>query len=559
MDKEIKGHIVDVIGERIFDGTVCIRNGRIDSIKPLYEFGGMSLPYIMPGFVDSHMHIESTLLLPENFAKLAVSHGTVAVATDPHEITNVLGRSGMEFMLENAGKVKFHFNFGIPSCVPSTCFETAGATITSGDIKELITKDEFYGLAEMMNYPGVIHEDPEVMAKINCALDAGKLVDGHAPDLVGDVAKKYIDAGISTDHEVYSLDNARERIAMGMKIQIREGSAARNFETLKSLLLDSSAKGSLMLCTDDIYPDELEEGHINLIAARAAASGASLWNILSAACVVPVKHYKMSVGLLQAGDNADFILVKDLKGFEVLQTWIDGEPVFDNGKVDIYREGQGPVASGQELPNKFCAAPICTDDLKVKADGNAMKVIVATEGSLYTEVIEAEPLVKEGLAVSDTGRDILKLMVYNRYSPARPAKAFISGFKLKRGAIASTIAHDSHNIIALGTNDDDMVRAVNELVKSHGGLCIVDGEKVRTLALPVAGLMSPLEGHEVGQAHKELKAMAAEQGCSFAAPFMTLAFMALPVIPKLKLTDLGLFDGMKFSFTELFTDSIAKN
>lgn len=556
MDTEIKGHIVDVLGERIFDGTVCIKDGKIESIKRCDNHMDDELPYIMPGFVDSHMHIESTLLLPENFAKLAVSHGTVAVATDPHEITNVLGRDGLEFMIENARKVKFHFSFGIPSCVPSTGFETAGASITSEDIKELITRDEFYGLAEMMNYPGVIYGDPEVMAKIRYALEAGKLIDGHAPDLVGDDAKKYIDAGISTDHEVYSLEYAQERVGMGMKIQIREGSAARNFETLKDLLNHDEFKGSLMLCTDDIYPDELEEGHINLIAARAAAGGASLWNILSAACVVPVKHYRMDVGLLQAGDNADFILVKDLKGFEVLQTWIDGEPVFDHGKADIYHKGQRLVEPDRELPNKFCASPICIDDLKVKATGDLMKVIVATEGSLYTRVIEAEPLVRNGLAVSDTERDILKLMVYNRYSPAGPALAFISGFKLKRGAIASTIAHDSHNIIALGANDEDMVKAVNELVRSHGGLCIVDGEKIKTLALPVAGLMSPLEGQEVGQAHKELKAMAAEQGCCFAAPFMTLAFMALPVIPELKLTDLGLFDGHKFGFTELFADSL---
>lgn len=559
MDTEIKGHIVDVSGERIFDGTVCIKNGKIDSIQEGCISDGQNLPYIMPGFIDSHMHIESTLLLPENFAKLAVRHGTVAVATDPHEITNVLGHEGLGFMLDNARKVKFHFSFGIPSCVPSTGFETAGATITSEDIKELITSDDFYGLAEMMNYPGVLFGDPEVAAKLRCALEAGKVIDGHAPDLTGDSAKQYIDAGISTDHEVYSLDNARERIALGMKIQIREGSAARNFETLKDLLHDSSAKGKLMFCTDDIYPDELEEGHINLIAARALSDGAPLWNVLDAACVAPVRHYSMNVGLLQEGDSADFVVVEDLERFKVLQTWICGEPVFDHGKVDIYCEGQKPAEPNAPLPNKFSAAPICTDDLKVKVKGDQMKVIVATEGSLYTTVEEVKPKVDGGCAVSDTERDILKLMVYNRYSPAKPALAFISGFKLKRGAIASTIAHDSHNIIALGANDEDMVSAVNELIRSRGGLCIVEGEKKKTLALPVAGLMSPLDGHEVGQAHKELKTMAGEQGCDFAAPFMTLAFMALPVIPELKLTDQGLFDGQKFGFTELFTDSLAKN
>lgn len=552
METTVTGHIVDVIGERIFDGTVYVKDGIIERITRTESLQGTDIPYIMPGFVDSHMHIESTLLLPENFAKLAVSHGTVAVVTDPHEIANVLGRDGIEFMLANASKVKFHFNFGIPSCVPSTCFETAGAAITSDDIKELITRDEFYGLAEMMNYPGVLNGDPEVMAKIRYALEAGKLVDGHAPDLTGDVARKYIDAGISTDHEVYSLENAQERVEMGMKIQIREGSAARNFETLRPLLDRDGFKGRMMICTDDIYPDELQQGHINLIAARAAAYGTSIWNILHAACVLPVKHYKMHTGLLQPGDNADFILVKDLRNFKVLQTWIDGEPVFDNGRLNIYREGQTPAAQDSTLPNKFCASPVSIEDLKVKATGNMMKVILATEGSLYTEVMDAQPKVEKGFVVSDTDRDILKLVVYNRYTPARPAVAFISGFRLKRGAIASTIAHDSHNIIALGADDKDIVKAVNELVKSRGGLCIVDGEKMKTLALPVAGLMSPLEGPVVGQTHKELKAMAAAQGCGFAAPFMTLAFMALPVIPELKLTDIGLFDGMRFRFTNLF-------
>ncbi len=553
MKTSIQGHIVDVIGERIFDGTVTIEDGKIASISES-DISGTDIPYIMPGFIDSHMHIESTLMLPENFAGLAVRHGTVAVATDPHEITNVLGRDGIEFMLQNASKVKFHFFFGIPSCVPSTCFETAGATITSEDVKELVTRDDFYGLAEMMNYPGVLNNDPEVLAKIRYTLDAGKVVDGHAPDLTGETARKYIAAGISTDHELYSYDSAEERLEMGMKIQVREGSAARNFDTLKQLLNYDKYKGGIMFCTDDIYPDELEEGHINLIAARSVAAEAPLWNILHAACVAPARHYGMSVGLLQEGDKADFIVVDDLKDFIVRQTWIDGEPVFDNGRLDIYKKGQSLTVQETAFPNQFHAKSLSLKDIQIKATGSRMKVIIATEGSLYTEVNEAAPKVEDGHAVSDTDRDILKLVVYNRYCEARPAIAFISGFRLKRGAIASTIAHDSHNIIALGADDESIVKAVNALVESKGGLCIVDNGKMKTLALPVAGLMSPLEGEVVGKAHKELKAMAAAQGCSFAAPFMTLAFMALPVIPELKLTDLGLFDGIRFQFTDLFTD-----
>lgn len=557
MDTSVKGHIVDPVSERIFDGILHIHDGKISNIEALEgsaagEADGM--PYIMPGFVDSHMHIESTLLLPENFAKLAVSHGTVAVATDPHEITNVLGREGIRFMLDNAAKVKFHFNFGIPSCVPSTCFETAGATITSEDVKEMVQSDDFYGLAEMMNYPGVLNGDPEVMAKIRYTLEAGKVVDGHAPDLVGDVARRYIDAGISTDHEVYSYEYAQERVQMGMKIQIREGSAARNFETLKLLLTKREFKDRLMVCTDDIYPDELQEGYINLIAARATAAGIPVWHILNAASLVPVRHYGMDVGLLQEGDSADFILVEDLKDFKVIQTWIRGELVFDGGKLDIYKEGQSPALPGPDFPNKFFAKPLKADDIQVKVAGSRMKVIIATEGSLYTEIKEVEPEVIDGMTVSDPDRDILKLVVYNRYCEARPAVAFISGFGLKEGAMASTIAHDSHNIIALGIDDASIIDAINTLVDSKGGLCIVGGTGKKTLALPVAGLMSPEEGPVVGDAHKELKAMAAAQGCRFAAPFMTLAFMALPVIPELKLTDLGLFDGTRFRFTDLFTD-----
>lgn len=555
MDTIIKGHIVDPIRQEIYDGTLHIADGIISRIEKTDGFSPEdSLPYIMPGFVDSHMHIESTLLLPENFAKLAVSHGTVAVATDPHEITNVLGRDGLEFILENASKVKFHFYFGIPSCVPSTCFETTGAVITSDDVKELVQRDDFYGLAEMMNYPGVLNGDPEVMAKIKYTQEAGKVVDGHAPDLVGDGARKYIAAGISTDHEVYSLEYAQERVEMGMKIQIREGSAARNFETLKLLLTIREFKDKLMICTDDIYPDELEEGHIDLIASRAVDAGIPLWHILNAACIVPVRHYSMDVGLLQEGDSADFIVVSDIRKFKVEQTWIRGEKVYDCGSVDIYKEGMAPMPVDGKFPNHFCAKPVLPDDIKVKATGTLMKTIIATEGSLYTKVLEVEPKVIDGLAVSDVDRDILKLVVYNRYSESKPSVAFISGFKLKSGAIASTIAHDSHNIIAVGTNDEDIVKAMNTLVESKGGLCIVNGSEMKTLALPVAGLMSPEDGHSVGEKHKCLKAMAKAQGCGFAAPFMTLAFMALPVIPELKLTDLGLFDSRRFCFTNLFLD-----
>lgn len=522
--KTIKGKIVDIVNREIFNGEIVVDGGKIAAINHLDETVGER--YIMPGFVDSHIHIESTLLTPARFAPLALAQGTVAVVADPHEIANVLGCEGVDYMIESGKQTPLKFAWMVPSCVPSTCFETAGACLNAADVRKMLSSGKFKGLAEMMNFPGVLFNDPEVMAKIKAAKDLGLVIDGHAPGVTGDDARKYCEAGISTDHEMFDLEQARERINLGMKVQLREGSAACNLDDLMPLLGDAESEERLMFCTDDKYPDELAEGHINEMVARCVAKGYDIWRVLEAACVTPVRHYKLDCGLLQTGDSADFIIVEDLKSFKVCETWIGG------AKVDYETTERNSV-----ILNNFNAKPISNDDLACKINGK-VKVIVASEGQLYTHCEEHE--------IGD--EDVLKLVVYNRYNEAKPAVGYIKGFGLKRGAIASTIAHDSHNIIALGVTDEEIVRSINTLVESKGGFCVVDGEEVMQLALPIAGLMSAEDGTAVGRKHIELKKKAAEIGCRFKAPYMTLAFMALPVIPELKLTDKGLFDGVKFQF-----------
>lgn len=549
---KIAGHIVDIENERVYTGTVSVADGRIT----LQEQPSLPLssdaPYILPGFVDSHIHIESTLLLPENFARLAVRQGTVAAVCDPHEIANVLGIAGIDYMIESGRKTHFHFYNAAPSCVPSTCFETAGAAIGPEEIESLMQRDDIFGLAEMMNAFGAVNGDPEVLAKIAAAQRHGKPIDGHAPGFRGEDARKYVALGVSTDHECTSLAEAEERIILGMKILIREGSAACDFEELSPLL--AKYGDMLMFCTDDKYADELMQGHINTLVQRAVAKGYPLWNVLRAACVTPVKHYRLRHGILRDGDPADFILVDNLSDFNIMQTWLDGVKVYDRNEhtPDSVCRTTG-CETPQVLPNQFKAQPLEVSALRIAipAGTERIKVIAATEGSLITRCMTAAPRVVDGNMVSNPDEDVLKLVVLNRYAAAPPAIAFIHGFQLQRGAIASTIAHDCHNIIALGCSDEEIVRAVNHLISTQGGIAACDGQQIWDLTLPVAGLMSPLSGEDAGRKHIELKAKVREMGCPFAAPYMTLAFMALPVIPELKLTDKGLFDGTRFEFTSI--------
>jgi adenine deaminase len=536
---KLQGQIVDIQNRRIFKGEISVENGKIISIK---EKDHDVNDYIMPGFVDAHIHIESSMLVPSEFAKLAVKHGTVSTVSDPHEIANVLGVEGVEFMIENGKEVSFKFNFGAPSCVPATKFESAGAVIDSEDIKTLLKNPDIKYLAEMMNYPGVLFDDEEVMKKIAWAKHYKKPVDGHAPGLRGEDVSKYISAGMSTDHECFTYDEALEKLQKGMKILIREGSAAKNFEALIDLLEDHFE--NMMFCSDDKHPDDLIVGHINQLCARAVAKGIDVFKVLKVACINPIKHYNLDVGLLKVGDDADFIVVEDIKRFNTLQTYINGELVFNNGVSNIK-----PV-SFENLNNFNCNIKEVSD-FKIESTAKQIRVIEALEGQLVTNELIEDALIENGNLVSNTEKDILKMVVVNRYQNQNPAIGFIKNFGLKEGAIASSVGHDSHNIIAVGVSDEDICRAVNLIIENKGGICAISNLEEKIVSLPVAGIMSDKDGATIGKQYAELDKMAKRLGSKLNAPYMTLSFMALLVIPSLKLSDKGLFNGSEFKFTTL--------
>jgi adenine deaminase len=536
----IQGNLVDVHQQRIYPAEIKVEGERIVSIHPLDQTAATPAHYILPGFIDAHVHIESSMLIPAEFARLAVVHGTVATVSDPHEIANVCGLKGIEYMIANGRTVPFKFNFGAPSCVPATQFETAGAVVNAKDIEVLMRSEEILYLSEMMNFPGVLNGDAEVMQKIAAAKKYSKPVDGHAPGLRGATARNYIDAGISTDHECFTKEEALDKLEYGMKILIREGSAARNFEALIDLLNDHP--DMMMFCSDDKHPDSLAEGHINQLCARAAAKGIDVFKILKAACVNPVNHYKLKVGLLRQNDFADFVVVRDLKKFEVVQTFINGELVAENGETRIHSR----AGNTSGTVNNFNCSEKTPADFLVGLENNSLPVMEALDGQLITNKLLAQPKTANGALVSDVENDILKIVVVNRYADAPVAKAFIKNFGLKRGAIASSVAHDSHNIVAVGVDDESICRAVNLIIKERGGISCVDGSNEMILPLPVAGLMSAEDGYEVAKKYSGMDAAAKNLGSKLAAPYMTLSFMALLVIPHLKLSDLGLFDGDGF-------------
>lgn len=536
---QIQGQIVDIQNRRIYSGEITVENEKIISI---IEKEHNVKSYIMPGFIDAHIHIESSMLVPSEFAKIAVLHGTVATISDPHEIANVLGASGVHYMIENSKKVPLKIYFGAPSCVPATTFESAGATIDSDGIKELLASPDIYYLAEKMNYPGVLLDDEEVLKKIEWAKHFNKPVDGHAPGLRGEAIQKYIAAGISTDHECFTFEEAQEKLSLGMKVIIREGSAAKNFDALIDLLPENY--DTIMFCSDDKHPDDLIVNHINALCVRAVAKGIDVFKVLQAACVNPVHHYKIDVGLLQENDAADFIVVEDLIDFKVLQTYINGELVSENGNSFIKEVSF-------ETPNNFNISPKEISDFAVTGSSSKIRVIEALEGQLITNELHYKPLIIDGKIVSDTDNDILKMAVVNRYQEAKPAIGFIKNFGLKKGAIASSVAHDGHNIVAVGTSDEEICKAVNLIIKNKGGVCAVNGSESKILPLPIAGIMSDKNGWEAGKLYQEVDSMAKELGSTLKAPFMTLSFMALLVIPDLKLSDKGLFSGKTFSFVDL--------
>lgn len=537
----ISGYIVDVVAGTIFKGELAIENGKIVAITPTEN---VDEQYIIPGFVDAHIHIESSMMLPSEFARYSLPCGTVACVCDPHEIANVCGIEGIDYMIENAEHSPMKFFFGAPSCVPSTHFEASGAILGPNEVSELLERDDIYFLAEMMNFPGVIHHNKEVHAKLDAAKSRAKPIDGHAPELHGSDLDAYAAAGIGTDHECMTIAEAEAKINLGMKVQIREGSAAKNFDDLVDLFKTYPSK--IMLCSDDKHPDDLlKNGHINSLARRAVSAGYGVIDVLRACSLIPVQHYQLPVGLLQPGDDADFVIVTDLKEFDVLSTYVKGSKVAENGKVCFDRY----VPSG--LINHFNTVPLRIEQLNVEPTGDLLRVIKVDDGQLFTSELRCSPRVENGNVVSDVENDVLKMVVYNRYQPSEPAIGFIKNIGLKRGALASTVAHDSHNLIAVGTSDTEIVAAINQLIDSKGGIVATDGAKSVLLPLPVAGLMSDQEGTTVAALYEQVDAMAKELGSLLHAPFMTMAFMSLLVIPELKLGDKGLFDGRAFKFVDV--------
>ncbi|MBS1781865.1 MAG: adenine deaminase [Bacteroidetes bacterium] len=540
----ISGQIVDVFQRNIFPGTIHVQQGKIQSITPLDD---APQHFILPGFIDAHVHIESSMLVPTEFARLAVTHGTVATISDPHEIANVCGIDGVLFMLENAKLSPFKFFFGAPSCVPATLFESAGAIIDSQAVDELLKRPDIYYLTEMMNYPGVLNKDPEVLKKITAAHTHNKPIDGHAPGLRGNEVKEYASQGITTDHECFTQEEALDKISANMRILIREGSAAKNFEALVELFAQHA--NALMFCSDDKHPDDLILSHINSLVKRAADKGFDVFDILFTACISPVLHYKIPVGLLRVHDSADFIVVSDLKKFEVQKTYISGKLVAENGQSLLERIAVRPI-------NNFKAKKIDGKLLRVDAKNGLkkIKVIEALEGQLITRMLEVVPKIQNGEIVADITNDVLKIVVLNRYEErAKPAIAFIKNFGLTHGAIASTVAHDCHNIIAVGVDDNSLVAAINAIIETKGGVSVAfNSKEVSVLPLPIAGLMTDEDGYSVAAQYAQLdKNVKKHLQCKLAAPFMTLSFMALLVIPDLKLSDKGLFSGTRFSFTEV--------
>lgn len=534
----ITANYVDITNRNISQARLYFTD-TVTRIEHISAGENPALPYLLPGFIDAHVHVESSMLIPSEFARLAVTHGTVATISDPHEIANVCGMNGVNFMIRNGRSVPFKFHFGAPSCVPATQFETAGAVLNSDDVKTLLEDPSIYYLSEMMNFPGALHGDPEVLRKIAAAQALGKPVDGHAPGLRGEDAKNYIARGITTDHECFTYEEALEKLQYGMKIIIREGSAAKNFEALIPLL--QQYPDMIMFGSDDKHPDELAAWHINKLCARAVAKGIDVFHVLQAACVNPVLHYSMNVGLLREGDPADFVLLNNLRDFDVLATYINGQLVAENGNTKI------PRAVSTDRPNAFNRKRIEPSALAIPAGGHyPFPVIEALDGQLITNAIAEQPTIEQGQFVADASRDLLKIVVVNRYADAPVSKAFIRNFGIKQGAIASSVAHDSHNIVAVGTDDESLCKAINLVIDHQGGVSCVKHNLDMVVPLPVAGLMSDDDGYKVAELYAIIDEEVKKSGSTLRSPFMTLSFMALLVIPALKLSDLGLFDGNQF-------------
>ncbi len=539
---KIQGKIVDIINCKIFSGEIYIKDGQIEKIvETKLEYDN----FILPGLIDSHVHIESSMLTPSQFSKLVVPRGTVAVVTDPHEIANVMGVKGVEYMIEDAKNTPLKCFFGAPSCVPATSYETSGAVISSSEIEQLLRRDDIWFLSEMMNFPGVIYKDEEVWNKIQAAHKVGKKVDGHAPGLIGEDLKKYTQAGISSDHECVSVEEAIQKIEQGITVQIREGSAAKNFNVLAPIF--DSNPDKIMLCTDDSHPDEIiNKGHIDKIIKLGITKGIDIFKLLRAAILKPIEHYNLPVGLLREGDAADFIVVDNLSDFNIKETYIDGKKVYADGELEF-------DVKQSDVINNFNISPITEDGIKVEyKEDKTIRVIEAIDGDLITGEFSWVPSNNNGYILPNPQEDILKIVVLNRYKQAKPVVGFIKNIGLKNGALACSVAHDSHNLIAVGVTDKDICNALNEIIKHKGGISYAFDEDIDCLPLEIGGLMTSKSGIEVAKKYQLLNKKAQQLGSKLHAPFMTLSFMSLLVIPKLKIGDKGLFDVNTFSFTNLY-------
>ena len=567
---EFTAYIYDVVSHTIRPVRISIENGIFTEVAPItvtekdqVDVRGL----VIPGFIDSHIHIESSMITPAQFARIAVRHGTTSVVCDPHEIANVLGIDGIELMIKNANEVPFNFFFTAPSCVPATTFETSGAILNSSDIEYLLKKDEIVALGEMMNFPGVINGDEEVLKKLDLARKYGKPIDGHAPLLSNENLDKYLAQGISTDHECTNILEAIEKKLKGMKIMVRDGSSALNMEGLfnideGNLLIKNPSSWDLIyrdiferkifspifdfIVSDDKHPNDLIKGHLNLSIKKAVDLGIDSLKAIDMVTINPAYHYNLNCGAIVEGAKADFIVVDSISDCNVLRTYVAGECVFDGENVlfDV------PEI---ETNNSINASKKSSGDFDIHYDGDEceVNVIECFDGELLTKKTTAKLSVKDGIIQPDVHKDISKIAVVERYGGNTVANAFIKGFGLKKGAIASSVAHDSHNIIVVGNNSDMMAQAVNRVIDDMGGIAIVSEQFSDSLPLPIAGLMSNENAYDVAQKLAILHKRAATLGCELQAPFMTMAFMSLLVIPSLKISDKGLFDGDSFEFVDV--------
>ncbi|MCF8357528.1 MAG: adenine deaminase [Prolixibacteraceae bacterium] len=540
--KIIEGNIVDVVKREIFKGRIFFENNisKIERIEYVNDTN-----FILPGFIDAHLHIESTMLTPVEYSKIALKHGVIAAITDPHEIANVCGIDGINYMIDNAKKTPMKIYFGAPSCVPATPFENNGAIISAKEIEALFKSKKCFQLSEMMNFPGVINDDKDVWEKIKVAKKYNRKIDGHAPLLSGEGLKKYIEAGISTDHETTKLDEALEKIKDGMKIILRNSSASRDFLHLISLI--ETHPNKTMMCTDDCHPDDLEKGYINEMVKTAIEKGYNVFDVISIASKNAKDHYGTETGLLQLYDPADFIVIDNFKNFNIKKVFVNGIEQLNEDPI----KKQNPK---NEIINNFHQNKIFLNDVRFPSKNKKINAIRIIEDSIITKKEKYQ--IKENVEYfeSETEDDILKIVIVNRYKKAKPTVGFVNGFNLKKGAIGSSVAHDSHNIVVIGVSDKEICKAISSIQESKGGLVAVNGNETHLLPLPIGGIMSDKSCEEVSRQYKSLNNIAKEMGCKIHAPFMTLSFMSLLVIPEIKIGDMGLFDVNKFSFINVYDE-----